>query len=136
MVRKGKRPTAGREKSPGRKRGPGHTKILEAEQNSVRDGGASPEAEASKQALTWVLRRLNVLEYLILFLAGILALVGGALVGWLVSSSSGLSFRWSWAIGSLLLFILPGGFVYLREFRERGPSPDRDVKSEPKEPHG
>ena len=136
MVRKGKRPKAGREKSPGRKRGPGHTKIPEAEKDSGRDGGASPEAEASKQALTWVLRRLNVLEYLILFLAGILALVGGALVGWLVSSSSGLSFRWSWAIGSLLLFILPGGFVYLREFRERGPSPDRDVKSEPKEPHG
>jgi len=101
-----------------------------------REDGAGPEAEASREALNWVLRRLNVLEYLILLLAGALALLGGALVAWVLSSSLDLSFRWSWAMGSLLLFILPGGFVYLREFRHRGSSPDRNSNTEPKEPHG
>jgi len=94
------------------------------------------EAEASQEALSWVLRRLNVLEYLILFLALALALVGGALVAWVLNSALGLSFRWGWTIGSLLLFILPGGFVYLREFRKKGVPPDRDLESKPKEPHG
>jgi len=98
--------------------------------------GAGPDAEASRKALTWVLRRLDVLEYLILFLALVLALVGGALVAWVLDSALGLSFRWSWAAGSLLLFVLPGGFVYLREFRGRGASPDKELKSNPKEPHG
>ena len=97
---------------------------------------AEQKAEAAREAVNWVVRRLNVLEFLILFLASVLALLGGALVGWLLNSSLGLSFRWSWAVASLLLFILPGGFVYLREFRKRGPSPDRVSKSEPKEPHG
>ena len=100
---------------------------------------AAKEAQATNEALTWVLRRLDVLEYLILFLALALALLGGALVAWVLNSALGISFRWSWAAGSLLLFILPGGFVYLREFRKGGTSPDREVKSEPsepKEPHG
>ena len=92
--------------------------------------------EARREALSWVLRRLNVLEFLILFLAVGLALLGGALVGWVLSSSLGLSFRWSWVVGSLFLFILPGGFVYLREFRKRGASADMDLKSKLKEPHG
>ena len=94
------------------------------------------EDEGEREALNWVLRRLDVLEYLILFLALVLALLGGALVGWLLHSTLGLSFRWGWAAGSLLLFILPGGFVYLREFQKGGASPDRDMKSKPKEPHG
>ena len=92
--------------------------------------------EARREALSWVLRRLNVLEFLILFFAVGLALLGGALVGWVLSSSLGLSFRWSWVVGSLFLFILPGGFVYLREFRKGGSSPDREMKSESKETHG
>ena len=105
-------------------------------QKAGRKDGTGPEAEASRDALNWVLRRLDVLEYLILLLAAVLALLGGALVAWVLSASLDLSFRWSWALGSLLLFILPGGFVYLREFRRRGPSPDRVSKTEPKEPHG
>lgn len=122
--RKRQRPRAGPEDGTGQEGGAG------------KKDGAGPEAEASREALNWVLRRLNVLEYLILVLAVALALLGGALVAWVLSSSLDLSFRWSWAIGSLLLFILPGGFVYLREFRQRGPAPDRVSKSEPKEPHG
>jgi hypothetical protein len=94
------------------------------------------KAEAARDALTWVLRRLDVLEYLILFLALALALAGGALVAWMLAPFLDLSFRLIWAAASLLLFILPGGFVYLREFRKRGDLSQPDVESKPKEPHG
>jgi hypothetical protein len=87
------------------------------------------EADEARKALDWVLGRLTVLEYLILFFAMALALLGGALVAWLVSASTTLSFRWSWAVASLLLFILPGTFVYLREFRPGGRGPGHDPKS-------
>lgn len=127
MGRKGKRRKAGGNKEPG------------GEADPPQAAGSS-EAQASREALTWVLHRLNVLEYLILFLSAILALIGGALVAWVLNSSAGLSFRWSWAIGSLLLFILPGGFVYLREFRggeTASPGgPKSKSKPKPKEPHG
>ena len=94
------------------------------------------KAEAAREAVTWVIRRLDVLEYLILFFALILAFAGGALVAWVLAPVLGFSFRAVWAVGSILLFILPGGFVYLRELRTRGKIPPPDVKTETKDPHG
>ena len=94
------------------------------------------EAKAARDALGWVVRRLNVLEFLVLSLALVLALLGGALLAWLLAPPLGLSFRLIWAVGSLLLFILPGGFVYLREFRNRGVLPNGNPQSESKEEHG
>jgi hypothetical protein len=35
-----------------------------------------------------------------------------------VSSATDLAFRWVWAGASLLLFVLPGALVYLRERRK------------------
>ncbi|NNM05516.1 MAG: hypothetical protein HKO65_10465 [Gemmatimonadetes bacterium] len=94
------------------------------------------KAEAAREAVSWVLRRLDVLEYLILFFAVILAFAGGALVAWLLAPVLGFSFRAVWAAGSILLFILPGGFVYLRELRSRRKIPSPDVSSKTKDPHG
>jgi len=96
----------------------------------------APDPEAAREAVSWIVGRLTVLEYLILAMALVLALAGGALVAWVLNSSLPLSFRWIWAIASLLLFILPGGFVYLREFRDEGGAPDPGKKSEPKDSHG
>ena len=104
-----------------------------------REEAVGQKGEAAREALNWVVGRLNVLEFLILFLALVLALLGGALVAWLLGPALPISFRWLWAVVSLLLFILPGGWVYLREFRERGASPNRGPKSKPKrtkEPNG
>jgi hypothetical protein len=77
------------------------------------------EIEAARKVTERALRRLNILEYVILLMALILALLGGAVVAWVVSSSTDLSFRWTWTGASFLLFVLPGGFVYLRERRRR-----------------
>ncbi len=94
------------------------------------------KAEAAREAVTWVMRRLDVLEYLILFFALILALAGGALVAWVLAPLLEMSFRAVWAAGAILLFIIPGGFVYLRELRKRGKGSPPELKSEPKDPNG
>jgi hypothetical protein len=101
-----------------------------------RDRKGSERAEDARRAMEWTRRRLDVLEVLVLFLAFLLALLGGALVAWVLSSVSGAPFRFTWAVSSLLLFIVPGGGVYLRELRrgKKGRAPH--LKSEPKDPNG
>ena len=94
------------------------------------------KAQAARDAVTWVQGRLNVLEYLILFFALVVALGGGALVAWLAGPLIDLPFRWTWAGASLLLFILPGGFVYFREFRTGSHKAGRNTETESKEPNG
>ena len=113
-----------------KKRGPSR-KALAAEKAE-----AAERSEEARKAVDWITGRLTVLEYLILGSAMILALLGGALVAWLLRPVLPLSFRWSWAVVSLLLFILPGAFVYLRESRKKGRDSETDSKSKPKEKHG
>jgi hypothetical protein len=79
------------------------------------------EARVTREVASRALWRLNLLEYVILFAAVVLALAGGGLVAWVLNASAGISFRLGWVGASLLLFIIPGGMVYLRELRrERG----------------
>ena len=83
------------------------------------------QAEVAREVMDRAIRRLNVLEYLILLLALALALLGGALVGWILQTAFGLPFRWGWAGASLFLFLIPEIMVYLREFRRSGSGPPR-----------
>ena len=86
------------------------------------------EMEAAREVMSRAIWRLNILEYFILLAAVCLALLGGALVAWILSTLAGLSFRWCWAGSSLLLFIVPGGIVYLREFRNQKLPKNQDSK--------
>ncbi len=103
-----------------------------AEKEAARKAHAREVQEVTKRAL-W---RLDALEYLILLFALVLALAGGALVAWLLGSTLGLSFRLTWAAASLLLFIVPGGTVYLRELRREGRLKTPGSNSETKEHNG
>lgn len=94
------------------------------------------EAEIAREVMDRAIRRLDLLEYFILLFALLLALLGGALVAWVLGRSLGLPFRWTWAGASLLLFIVPGGFAYLRERRSRRAPKSLDVNTKPKDPHG
>ena len=94
------------------------------------------EARVTREVAGRALRRLDLLEYLILLAALILALLGGALVAWILAAYAGLSFRIGWAAASLLLFIVPGGTVYLRELRREKESAGPDRISEQKDLHG
>lgn len=74
------------------------------------------------------IKRLGVLEYLLLALAGVAALLAGALTGWLAREALGWSFRWTWTVSSLLYFVVPG-VVALWQSR-RDDAPRRTRKSE------
>ncbi len=76
------------------------------------NGEAHPE---TRRMMETAIRRLNVLEYVILGVAMALALLAGALAAWLVEGLTGAPFRLAWALSSLLFFIVPGWVVLRRE---------------------
>jgi uncharacterized membrane protein len=78
----------------------------------MASGEAHPE---TRRMMETAIRRLNVLEYLILGVAMALALLAGALAAWLVGSITGAPFRLTWALSSLLFFAVPGWIVLKRE---------------------
>ncbi len=62
------------------------------------------------------IRRLNVLEYLILAASFLLALAGGGLAAYILSVGTALPFRLTWAIISLTLLVIPGILVFGRDY--------------------
>ena len=85
------------------------------------DGGRS---RAAREVMDRAIRRLNILESLILAGAAVAALVGGWLTAFLAQSAIGLPFRPTWFVASLALFVVPGFLVWSRERRARRPSVD------------
>jgi uncharacterized membrane protein len=77
-------------------------------------GETHPE---TRRMMETAIRRLNALEYLILGVAMVLALLAGALAAWLVENLFGAPFRPTWAVSSLLFFVVPGWIVLGRERR-------------------
>ncbi len=82
----------------------------------IEDNGFPGTREEMERAI----RRLNVLEYLILAAAFILALGGGGAVAYILSAGTALPFRLTWAIITVLLLVVPGLLVFGRDrFRRR-----------------
>lgn len=79
------------------------------------------EREASKvtrEVARRAIRRLDVLEWVILAVTAVLAVGGGGLVAVLVVGESGTGFRGTWIVTSLLLLIVPGVVVLARQRRD------------------
>ena len=79
------------------------------------------------------IRRLNVIEYVILGAAAVLALLAGALAA-LLLQPMGLPFRPTWAVASVAIFVVPAAVAYLRERkleRQKGGRPRADADPEP-----
>ena len=83
----------------------------------MTSGEAHPE---TRRMMETAIRRLNVLEYVILGVAVVLALLAGALAAWLVENVAGAPFRLTWALSSLLFFAVPGWVVLRRERQAEG----------------
>lgn len=84
----------------------------------------SPELEAAdvqavRAALNRAARRLNILELIILSAAAIAALAGGWLAALLASRAFGFSFRMTWVLASLALFVIPALAAILVERRRK-----------------
>ncbi len=78
--------------------------------------------EGTREEMERAIRRLNVLEYVILAAAFALALAGGGVAAYLVSAGTNLPFRLTWAVISLALLLIPGFLVFGRDYlRRRGP---------------
>jgi uncharacterized membrane protein len=82
----------------------------------VRKEDAAESAEVRKIAARAV-RRLNVLEWVILAAAAFLAMLAGALAALMLRTALELPFRPTWIVASLVLFIVPATFSYLRARR-------------------
>jgi uncharacterized membrane protein len=78
------------------------------------DPGASQKV---RQVAERAVRRLNVLEYVILAVAAVLALLAGAVAAFLLEAALGFPFRPTWAVASLALFCIPAAVAYLKEKR-------------------
>jgi len=84
----------------------------------ARDPGTE-DAQAARKVMNRAIRRLNVLEWLLLGAAAIASLVGGWLAALLGRSALGLPFRGTWITASLLLFLIPGAIAWVAERRSR-----------------
>lgn len=86
----------------------------------------SDEERRAREVAGRAIRRLEVLEWVVLLMAALLALGAGAVVAALVGEATGLPFRPTWLVASILLFAVPAVGIHLRDRREdrREPSPD------------
>lgn len=82
-----------------------------------RDRSEEEAARLARQVTARAIRRLDVLEWVILAAAVVVALLGGGLIAALVGGSLGVGSRVVWAVASLLLFGVPA-VVAVRRMRE------------------
>ena len=82
-------------------------------------------ARVTHEVAARAIRRLGILEWVILGGAMLMAIGGGALVSWLVSPTVATSFRTTWMVASLGLFVVPG-LIALRRLRRD----ERDARAE------
>lgn len=91
-------------------------------------------SHAAREAMDRAIRRLNLLEFIILGGAALAAVVGGWLTAWLARNALGAPFRFTWILASLLLFVVPGVLVWSRERRAQGGPPSRERAQQDPDP--
>lgn len=82
------------------------------------NGTDQEDVRVIQEVAARAIRRLNVLEWVILGGAGLIAVLGGALVSWLIATQLKVSFRLTWIGLSMLLLAVPGLIVILRSRRD------------------
>jgi uncharacterized membrane protein len=93
-----------------------------------RHGNDAEAARIAREVTSRALRRLDVLEWVMLLGAAALSAAAGALVGVLAAHMLGFSFRVTWVVSSLLIFGVPGWFAMRRAKREDEAFRDRILK--------
>jgi hypothetical protein len=92
--------------------------VSRASRTARRHRADTEAARATREVARRAVRRLDMLEWVILFGAAVLSAGAGALVALLGAHSLGLPFRLTWTVASLLLFGVPGWFAVRRAKRE------------------
>lgn len=83
------------------------------------------EARLAREVTTRAIRRLDVLQWLLLAGTAGLAVGGGAVVAWLLSSQVDLPFRATWITTSAVIFVVSGGISLGRLLRAHRHAPER-----------
>lgn len=81
-------------------------------------GPEGRDARITREITERAIRRLDILEWLILGGAALLAAVGGGLVALLVAPSLGWNVAATWVVASALMLGLPGGLALYRARRD------------------
>lgn len=84
----------------------------------MAEGHDGAEARAAREVTQRAIRRLGVMETVLMLAAGLLALLAGALAAWLVADVTGWPFRPVWIAASVIFFVVPGGTVLIRARRD------------------
>lgn len=80
---------------------------------------AEREAAQMAQVVTRrAIKRLDILEWVILIAGVGLALLGGAVVAWMFAGIAGVDFRTTWIVASIVLFVVPGSIAVIKIKRE------------------
>lgn len=90
-------------------------------------------ARITSEVARRAIRRLDVLEWVILAVTVGLAIGGGWLLAWILFGTDSDRFRLVWMIASLLLFVVPGVIVFAqlkRDARSEGAGPVQSQESE------
>lgn len=76
---------------------------------------ADREAAARAREVTQrAIRRLDLLEWVVWGAGALMAMVAGAAVAWVMAAAAGWSFRPTWIVASMLLFVIPGGAAIIK----------------------
>ena len=92
-------------------------------------------ARATRKVASRAVRRLDVLEWVLLAATAGLATLGGALVAALVAAPLGVSFRTAWVVASVLMFAVPGALA-LRKMRQEDRALREKLSTENDGSHG
>ena len=75
-------------------------------------------AQAAHEVASRAIRRLDILEGVMIGGGAVIALIGGGLVAGLLAGVAGLAFRSWWIIASLVLFVVPGAIAIMKIRRD------------------
>jgi uncharacterized membrane protein len=75
-------------------------------------------AERARVVAQRAIRRLDVLEWVIFGVGGLLAIGGGAVIAWVFRGLGGWPFRETWMATSLLLFVIAGAWAIIKIRKE------------------
>jgi uncharacterized membrane protein len=90
-------------------------------------------AQAAHEVASRAIRRLDLLEGVMIAGGVVLALLGGAVMAWILAGMAGLAFRPTWMVASLLLFVVPGAITIIkirRDERADNVARQRNTKNE------
>lgn len=76
------------------------------------------DAQVAHEVAARAIRRLDILEWVIIAGAMALAIGGGAAVAWLIAPTVDYGFRSIWMVMSMVLFVVPGVIGLMRMRRD------------------